>query len=549
MKRNNSIKPNKENLTKLATQPQNKKKSSNLNEVSDSSKIQIIRNSNSIKITDEIKNNKNILLNEDYTKNFIDFDIKIQPESQKVNNLKSKDKNKTNNQSLQSVQPEIASSSSSHSKIPKSGNISNSNINLNTTSTSSSTQQKDISFYFKKLEGILIDSTNKIENLKNEFEKVITSNEDKNNSQKFVNIDHSVNINSQKNFDSVNNPNLNFSFLEIKTLKSELLNVKIKNEFYKLQAKFYENIFYTTKNCVENFNYNFKNSSTQIPHSELNHSICQIESEIKKDLNSKLNTIFTQNNKFYYENFDSKFIKEYVNKENLDSYKDNKYFTSLNKIENELFSLINNLNHFSQTPIENSISDIWTSCFKIKSDIIRTLKSILSYYILNDDFNKEFKHKINFYIDNQDKFISLETKQRVEKINKEFSEILNPHMNRVMNFKIKNELLDKVSNICTFYENFNILLQTENKNTKSNTNLFLHTSSTKVSGITKLVDNYLIFNEENYKKIGEILEISQSKNLKNLEKILFSYIKNEEGCIIDVVEKFNEFKKNYFLIK
>jgi hypothetical protein len=536
MKRNSSIKPNKENSTKSVTQSHLNKK--NLREGSDPITINIVKKEKPNKITDEIKNNKNILLNEEYTKNFIDFEIKIQPQPKHVNNIKIKEQNKISASSI------TAGNNSVYSNTSKGGNISNSKININNSSINSSSQQKDISSYFKRLEMIIIDTTNKIEMLKNEFDQVITSDQNKDNSQNITHFNQSITCN--KNFDSSSSSNLNFSFLEIKTLKSELLNVKIKNEFYKLQAKFYENIFYTTKNCIENYNFISKNPSSQL---ENDQSYFQIEFGIKNDLKSKLNTIFSQNNKFYYENFDTKFIKEYINKENLDSYKDNKYFTSLNKIENELFSLINNLNNFSQTPIENSISDIWTSCFQIKSDIIRTLKSILSYYILNEDFNKEFKHKINFYLDNEDKLLTLETKQRVGKITKEFSEILNPHMNRVMNTKIKNELLDKVSNICSFYENFNVLLQTENKNMKNNTNLFLQTSSTKVSGITKLVDNYLIFNEENFKKINEILEISQSKNLKNLEKILLSYVRNEEGSFIDMIEKFGELKKNYFLIK
>jgi hypothetical protein len=211
--------------------------------------------------------------------------------------------------------------------------------------------------------------------------------------------------------------------------------------------------------------------------------------------------------------------------------------------------LINNLNNFSHIPIENSISEVWTSCFKIKSDVIRTLKSILSYYILNENFNSDLKHKFNFYLENEDKYLALETKQRVGKITKDFSDILNPHLNRVMNNKIKSELVDHSSKICTFYENFNIILQTENKNMKNNANLFLHNSSTKVSGITKLVDNYLMFNEGNVKKIEEICEILKSKNIKNSEKILFSFMKNEENSLLDMIEKFEELKKNYYLIK
>ena len=67
----------------------------------------------------------------------------------------------------------------------------------------------------------------------------------------------------------------------------------------------------------------------------------------------------------------------------------------------------------------------------------------------------------------------LENKIRLEKMNEEFSQILDRKMNKVMNAKIKAELMDRFNNMTVFYENYTRTLNSDNINTKSNFDLYL----------------------------------------------------------------------------
>ena len=106
-------------------------------------------------------------------------------------------------------------------------------------------------------------------------------------------------------------------------LKCELINLKLQQERLKLKSEFYELIFYTSKNCIDQFNY--QTSTTQ--------SI--------QDLGIKMQTIFTQNNKHYYEQFSNSFIKD-----NNSFVSNEKDFKSLQQIEKSIIKSLAEIHKF-----------------------------------------------------------------------------------------------------------------------------------------------------------------------------------------------------------
>lgn len=421
---------------------------SNLNS---ETKIILERNIKQEKKTEKILNDKNILVPDEYKKQFLDFDIKIDS-SKKTN-----------------------TSCNTNSTVTKGDNVLQ---NLN------------------KINTIVAECSMKIEKLKNEF------------------------LNNE-------NPNENITLL-----KNELINLKTKIEFYKLKSEFYENIFFTTKNYIENINV------SQV--GELN----LFKSEIK----SKLNLIFTQNNKFYYENLNRNFFVSDKNinfgANNFENYNSNTKVVQ--NLENSLSSLLVDINKFLSNN-SLSINSTQLSILNLRENILMNMKTILSLYILNDNYNINFKSKNSFFLENENNYIELEKKDRMSKIVKDFDNFTNPFMNRAMNNKFKLDLLEKVKTLVNFYENFNVILKTENISIKNNTEVYVNSTNVKINLIQKLCENFIIYSEPNFQKMNELLGLLENKSIKNIEKVLFSYIKNEQLSFVDLIEKYKEFNKNYYL--
>ena len=249
-------------------------------------KIDSISNNDKNKLNQEIKEKK-LLVNENYTKNMINIDIKIPQNKQKGKNLKSLP--------IQNLQKRPSSI--------QSNNITQSTINSNNTSS----LNKDIvKLSINNIEKLYKETNSKIQNLKVE----------------------------------------NFSIDNFDIFKNEIIFLKTRNEVLKLKANFYETVFYSIRGLLDKPEDNFREISNGIIPDEVRIYISNLKNKIMCILNQNnqhfyenLNFISNDNSKNMIFTFDT--ICD--NKEEIIS---KKCLNTINNIESNLKNLLNSINIF-----------------------------------------------------------------------------------------------------------------------------------------------------------------------------------------------------------
>ncbi len=567
---------------------------------------------------EDAKNKINDILEDksipDYLKkNFIDVDVKLFPQE------KEEEKNK------------------------KKINIENKQKNIKS--------EVNILNYINNLSKIFIECQNKFKIYKEEFDKLIPNlnsnpninNEIEKNSKKIYLISDKSNNNSNNNHNikeeklSSNQNNLsdydietfqsnvskvsignsknikkkdskktgNKYELQLNELKAEIYLFKMRYEIYKAKSLFYENIFNTVKNVIDNFSFEIQNSKTNNSnndsnfHTELNKAFNYFGNENnsqnkKYDLNNichtlkeKLNLILTQNNKYYYQEFQDKFSNnfEYRNynfcnkdwdfdsDQKMKSNENDKYLKKLEIHLSEILitinnflkennnndtNIINNFNCFlnssgnqyldSQIAYPNNSKNTMNINFtlnNLKTKLFLTIKNLLSVYLTGENLSLEIRSKNNFILEKENEFLLFEQAERKSKILKELLSIIQPNLNKVINNKFKTDMVDKLSNMINFYENFNLILKNENIMLK---NQLIQTSQIKdfkINSTSKIVDQFLIFSEPNVNKIKELTDIACSSNLNNKEKLLSAFLNVEYNNFNDLISKFFDLKTSF----
>jgi hypothetical protein len=329
--------------------------------------------------------------------------------------------------------------------------------------------------------------------------------------------------------------NYPFSYKDFLVLKSELLYIKAEKGFLELKTEIYQNMFYSAKNRVEN--------ALDLLNMKENQAVVIIS-----DLKNKLNEILNYNNQNFYkyfaktetsENFTGLFSSELIseNKKNV---------KSIEKLENILMKLMLDMKQVLTTNInENYQNLLWN----LHKNLGASLKQILSFYIFSDNYNIEFKNKNSFFLENEEELSNLEKKDRTSKILKEIQEnLIDPNMNRAMNKKFKKDMVEKVKDVINFYENYNIILKTENILIKNNSASVITHNNFRLCNIQKLIESYFIYSEIGLTKIKELNELINSKSLKNQDKVILAFLKTENFNLLDLIEKNEYLKRNYYLI-
>ncbi len=537
-------------------------------------KYNVIIESAKSKIND-ILEDKNIP--EHYKKDFIDIDIKLkeQPKEDERSNKKTLIDSKNTNKS-QRCEVDIHSYINSLTKI-------------------FSECQNKLRIYKNQLENLISNENGEKHNINKDSNSQINSK--KNNTDTEINDFENVKDNISKI--SMANKNVktnkegkksifNKYEIELNELKSEIYLFKMRYEIYKAKSLFYENIFNTVKNAIDNFSFevNSKNNSNYNNNdlsSNLNKAFGNFTSENQKnksDLNTishtlkeKLNLILTQNNKYYYQEFQDKFNcfeyrnYNFCNKDwNFDSdlkskNSDNeKYLKNLDKNLSEIAITINNFLKEADKDSDGVLNDnISYSNYEInqanntlsnlKSKLFMCLKNLISVYLTGENLNLEIRAKNNFILERENEFLLFEQAERKSKILKELLSIIQPNLNKVINNKFKNEMVDKLSNIINFYENFNLILKNENTMLKNQLNKISQIKDFKINSLGKIIDQFLIFSEPTIIKIKELTDISSSANLKNKDKLLSAFMNVEYTNFYDLIDKYYDMKNKNSLIK
>ena len=301
--------------------------------------------------------------------------------------------------------------------------------------------------------------------------------------------------------------------LSLANLKEEIIFLKQKNELLKLKSKFYEIIFYSLKNTVE--------QSPNISPSELQ---------------SKIVNIFTQNNQYYYDKISFLGSK----KKAMFSFDDNdederllneKSLKSIQEIENKIELCL------------TVINDNTTSQNQIKEKLVSLSKEILSFYFYSENLFYEFKHKSKFWLCKSEDFMKKEIATRKKKIEKEFNDVLDPMMNKVMNKKAKSDLSNFLISTCNFYENLNGLLLSENYSLKKTNSDDITAMSKRNDNIIKDVNEYISQSENGFNKLHDLINfIDTNKTNKNAEKIFLSLFNTDKEVYTSLIQSYDKVK-------
>lgn len=458
-------------------------------------KINAIPTNEKHELKKEIKDKKLLINNDKYLRDYCTFDIKIKD---------PKPNTKKNSTSVASKGKKDSG------KLPKPIKPSNNlTQTIEKSEMSIKSREDPVKMTISKIEKIYIDTLNKLNGMKVDS---ITSNK-----------------------------------MDEELFKQEILFLKQKNEILKLKSDFFEIIFFSIKNLIEPGNSKDQNM--------------EIEEKIFcEELKNKILCILTQNNKYYYDNlnffhkdkskdfifaFDSSINheEELINKRCLDS---------IHNIEKSIEKIIKDINFYIQnTSISENNTDeaIHTSLYMLKQNLLSSSKEIMSYYLLSDNLHFEFNLKNKFFIGNSEKIQNHEIIQRKGKIQKDFSSLIEPLVNKVITKKNKNDLSNFVNNISNFYENNQLSLLTENYLLKSFNNESLDKLNKGKEKIIKIINEFIEQNSEAINKLNDIIGYLVNNKEKNNEKVIFSLFNTEKENYINLINNFNLLNKKINLIK
>ena len=450
-------------------------------------KIDAITNNDKNKLNKEIKDN-NLLLNEKYTNNMINIDIKIPQNKKKGKNIKS-------------LLPPSQNSQKRGSSIQTNNN---SQFSLNSNITNSS--NKDI----------VKSSINNIEKLYKETNEKIQS----------LKIENFTGNNLEE------------------ILKNEIIFLKTKNEILKLKANFYETVFYSIRSLLDKPEDNFKEISNN-----------EIPNEVKiyiSNLKNKIMCILNQNNQHFYENLN--FISNDNSKnmiftfdnicDNKEEIISNKCLNTINNIEENLQNILNCISDFlnkEKEKNENKNEEAFMDFYKIKTEIIKNTKEIISFYLLSENFNFEFK-KTKCYFFTNDEVTQHKIKERKIKVNKECDEMINPLIHKVLTKKNKNDFVKYINNLISFYENIQKVNELENSNLKDlNNRLMIQIKNLNIK-INKILEEFFTKSTNSINGLTELIEYLNNNNSNNIEKVTFSLLNTQKQNIIELIIAFNLLK-------
>ena len=504
----------------------------------------------------KVKNNNLLINNDKYAKNFVDVDLNLKNNKQlgsvktkyktpgkaskpiippfnnnqnnnKINNENiQKNKNKSNNIPNPKIKAGLKKKQNSskflneNKKDTNNENnyeIFNSDISIISSSTyKNSTSQKD------KIKSL----SNKLENL---YKEAL------NNSQKVKSETLPFNINyNQKDM--------------IDILLEEIKFLKIKNELIKLKSNFQETIFYSIIELIEETK-KYTSSNLEL-------------TEYINNFHNKILCILTQNNQNFYEHL--KILDDNSNSEVLFAFnlKDDyimdkinqKNLTVLNSIEENIQNIIkyidnivkfknNEINDIDKSNINENNSDFTLKMNSFKINLLMASNNIISYYLLSDNFNFQFKNKNKFILFEPEDIINNQINQRKNKIKSDWEKLIKPLIHKVLTPKNEKDLINFIVNLSLFYENMNKNINIENTALKINYDINNGKLNSNLEKIKKIIENYINSNEDGFIKLNEIFNFLDENQSKNTEKVIFSLINTEKQNFLNLIHNFNELKK------
>ena len=327
----------------------------------------------------------------------------------------------------------------------------------------------------------------------------------------------------------------------IEVLLEEIKFLKIKNELIKLKSNFQETIFYSITELIEETK-RYTSANQEL-------------TEYIKNFHNKLLCILTQNNQKFYEhlkifddnsnsevlfafNLKEDFIIDKINQKNLEV---------LTNIEENIQKIINYIDEISKfnsnnLNIENN-SDFSLKLNSFKLNLLMASNNIISYYLLSDDFNFQFKNKHKFMIFNPEDIINNQINQRKAKIKSDWEKLIKPLIHKVLTPKNEKDLINFILNLSLFYENLNKNINIENTSLKINYDINNGKLNTSIQKYQNILENYINSNQDGFMKLNDLFNFIDENQSKNTEKVIFSLINTEKQNYLNLIYNFNLLKK------
>jgi hypothetical protein len=519
----------------------------------------------------EIEANNLLVNNDKYTKNFIDIDINL-ANNKKIGSIRTKYKtpSKTtkpvippiNNQNQKIKNDNINNNQKKIQKnnIPKGNNIpTNANTNTSKNNKQKNNLQKKQKTSNFPLNNNKEHKENKIEDVFNSNISIISSSTNKNVNMPKDRI--KVMINKIENIykEALNNSNkiktdtlpFNINYNQndmIKILLEEIKYLKIKNELIKLKSNYQEIIFYTIKELIEDTKRDVS----------FNHELF----EYINNFHNKILCILTQNNQRFYENL--KIIDNDNNSDVLfafnlkeDDIKDKlnqKNITVLNNIEDNIQNIIKNIDEITMNNDNNYNnnneinSDFMLKMNKFKLHLLMASNNIVSYYLLSDNFNYQFKNRNKFIIFSPEDVANNQINQRKNKIKNDWEKLIKPLIHKVLTPKNEKELLNFIINLSLFYENLNKNICIENNALKINYDINNGKLNLLIQKIKNVIDNYINSNNDGFSKLSQLFSFIDENQSKKADAVIFSLINTEKQNYLNLIYNFELLKKAIYVI-
>ena len=524
---------------------------------------------NKDKFSKEIENNNLLINNDKYTKNFVDIDINL-TNNRHIGSVKTKYKTPSKatkqiippfNNANQKPKNEDFPKKTIKNNIPKGNNnniLSNMNSNIN---TSKNNKQKN--FQKKQNTSNFLLSQNNNNNKESKFEEpfnsnisIISSSTNKNTNAPKDRIKVMVNKIENLYKEALNNSNkvkIETLPFNIKYNQSDMINVlleeikylKIKNEIIKLKSNFQEIIFYTIKELIED--------------TKRDVSFNQELSEYINNFHNKILCILTQNNQKFYENL--KFLDNDTNSDVLFAFNlkeddimdklNQKNISVLSNIEDNIQNIIKSIDDIlmSNNNMENhdynngNDSDFMLKMNSLKLHLLMASNNIVSYYLLSDNFNYQFKNKNKFIVFSPENVANNQINQRKNKIKNDWEKLVKPLIHKVLTPKNEKEMVNFIINLCLFYENMNKNIYVENNALKINFDINNGKLNLLIQKLKNVIDNYINSNDDGFTKLNELFNFLDENQSKNADKVIFSLINTEKQNYLNLIYNFNLLKQ------
>ena len=518
---------------------------------------------NKDKFSQELKNNNLFVNNDKYTKNFVDIDINL-ANNKHIGCVKTK--YKTPGKVSKPIVPPFNNGNTKlkNDDIPKKNlknNIPKGNNNVPVKNNPSKNNKQNNNLKKKQnTSSYLLNNNNnnnykedKIDEPFNSNISIISSTTNKNNNlpkdriiimiNKLENIYKEALNNSQKIKIDTLPFNINYNQKDmIDILLEEIKYLKIKNELIKLKSNFQEIIFYTIKELVED--------------TKRDVSFNQELSEYINNFHNKILCILTQNNQRFYENL--KIIDNENNSDVLFAFNlkeddimdklNQKNISVLSNIEDNIQKIIKDIDNIV---IENNNSggaDEDPSDFALKMNafklhLLMASNNIVSYYLLSDNFNYQFKNKNKFIVFSPENIANNQINQRKNKIKNDWEKLIKPLIHKVLTPKNEKELINFITNLSLFYENLNKNVYIENNSLKINYDMNNGKLNILIQKFKNVIDNYINSNSDGFIKLNELFNFIDANQSKNADKVIFSLINTEKQNYLNLIYNFNLLKQ------